>query len=259
MDSTKVSTIGRRQNIVRKVVDLGSVQVADLVEIYNVSAVTIRYDLNYLHKKGLLVRTRGGAIAKNDITQELSIKDKYTENLNLKKKLGLAVAQLISDGESIILDSGTTTAEVANCLHDFEHLVVMTNGLNVAQNIMNMEGVEVLMTGGTLRKKSLSFYGSQAEASLAQYSFNKVVLGADGFDIEAGLTTFFEPECILNRAMCMVAKEVIVVTDSSKFNRSSVYKIRKLNEIDVLVTDSGISDAMVKSLKEQGVKLIIVD
>ena len=135
----------------------------------------------------------------------------------------------------------------------------MTNGLNVAQNLIDATGVEVLMTGGTLRRKSLSFYGRQAEESLQRYHFDKVFLGVDGFDFQVGLTTHFEQEAILNRLMCDVSKEIVVVTDSSKFNRSGVHKIRGFADINILITDIGIPDAFAQALEKEGVRIVIAD
>lgn len=254
-----MNTIERRHDIVQMALDIGKVQVDDLVQKYGVSAVTIRADLNILDQKGLLVRARGGAVASNMITQELSIDEKTSEQLAVKRRLAEVACNYISEGDTIVLDSGTTTAEIARCLHNFRRLVVMTNGLNVAQNLVKAEGVEVLMTGGTLRKKSLSFYGRQAEESLQRYHFDKVILGVDGFDFHVGITTHFEYEAILNRLMCDVAKEIIVVTDSSKFNRSGVHKIRGFGDIDILITDEGIPDTFAQSLENDGVRIVIAN
>ncbi|WKE65884.1 transcriptional repressor AgaR [Gallaecimonas kandeliae] len=254
-----MNSIERRHDIVQWALKEGRVEVEALAARYGVSTVTIRTDLNQLHDKGLLVRARGGAVASNKITRELSVSEKHQERLDTKRRLALAAAKEIREGEAIILDSGTTTAEVALCLHHFKRLVVMTNGLNVAQNLVDAPGVEVLMTGGTLRKKSMSFYGRQAEESLLRYRFDKVVLGVDGFDFHAGITTHFEYEAILNRQMCDLAREIVVVTDSSKFNRAGVHQIRAFGEIDTLVTDSGIPDSFAQALKDAGVKLVIVD
>lgn len=252
-----MNTIERRHDIAQIALQLGKVSVPELVAKYEVSAVTIRADLNYLHDKNLLIRTRGGALASNRITKELTLDEKHCERLEIKRKLALLACQQINEGDALILDSGSTTAEIALCLHTFRRLVVMTNGLNVAQNLLNASGVEVLMTGGTLRKKSLSFYGRQAEDSLERYHFDKVILGVDGFDFQAGISTHFEYEAMLNRVMCKVAREVIAVTDSSKFNRSGVHKICGFADVDLLITDDGIPDAFAQALEQDGVRIII--
>lgn len=258
-DKAAMNTIERRHDIVQSTLNEGRVLVPELVEKYGVSAVTIRGDLNQLHKKGLVVRTRGGAVANNRITEELSVQEKHSEHLEIKRRLAGAAVAEIREQESIILDSGTTTAEIARHLHGFRRLVVMTNGLNVAQNLVEADGVELLTTGGTLRKKSLSFYGRQAEDALQRYHFDKVILGVDGFDFHAGITTHFEYEAILNRLMCSVAREVIAVTDSSKFSRSGVHRICGFDGLHTLITDDGIPDSFARALEEEGVRLVIAN
>ncbi|WP_340679686.1 transcriptional repressor AgaR [Paraglaciecola sp.] len=252
-----MSTIERRHEIVQMTLRDGMVSVTHLANNFQVSEVTVRGDLNYLHKKKLLIRARGGALACNEVPKELSLNEKHCAQIDIKRKLAQLAKLQINEGEAIILDSGSTIAELASCLHSFERLVVMTNGLNVAQNLLNAPGIEVLMTGGVLRKTSLSFYGRQAEDSLERYHFDKAFLGVDGIDFNSGITTHFEYEAIMNRLMRRVAKEVITVADSSKFNRSGVHKICGLAEIDILITDSGIPDAFAQTLERNGVKLII--
>lgn len=253
-----MNSVQRRHDIVQTALHHGKVLVDDLVEKYGVSAVTIRADLNLLNDKGLLIRARGGALANNRVSKELSIEQKRHDNLGIKQRIATEAVCHIREGEAVILDSGTTTAEVALRLHTFRRLVVMTNGFNVAQNLLGAPGIEILMTGGTLRAKSQSFFGRQAEDSLRLYHFDKVILGVDGFDFHAGITTHFEYEAILNRLMCDVAKEVIVVTDSSKFNRTGVHRIRAFDQIQTLITDEGIPDTFANALESQGVELIVV-
>lgn len=254
-----LNTIERRHEIITQVNKLGKVDVAVLAKEFMVSTVTIRTDLNELDKKRLLVRSRGGAVVISKMTKELSVKEKQCENLHVKEKLAQAVVKLINNNESIIIDSGTTTEEVAKLLRSHENLVVMTNGLNVASELAHFVDTQVLMTGGTLRHKSLSFYGRQAEASLNNLRFDKVILGVDGIDELSGITTHFEHEATLNRIMCDVAKEVIAVTDSSKFGRNGFHVIAPLNAIDTLITDSNISPAYKDYCESQHIKLIIVD
>ncbi len=253
-----LSTIERRQEIVNETNKLGKVDVAELAEKYQVSTVTIRNDLNSLDKKNLVIRSRGGAVVNSRIAKELSVREKHCEHLLVKQKLAHKAASLVNDGESIILDSGTTTEEIAKKLHCHKDLMVMTNGLNIATELAVSDDNTVLMTGGTLRKKSLSFYGRQAEVSLTNLRFDKVFLGVDGIDEKAGLSTHFEHEANLNRMMCEISKEIIVVTDSSKFNRNGFYIINSIDSIDTLITDSRIPASFIEHLKEKRIKLIIV-
>lgn len=254
-----LNTIERRHEIVLLTEQTGKVSVKDLAEQFDVSTVTIRHDLNELTQKGLIVRSRGGAIASNRLTKELSIKEKQHDNLKVKKLLAAAVADLIQDGEAVILDSGTTTEEVAHCLSVKNDLVVMTNGLNIANELARMTTCEVYMTGGQLRHKSMSLHDSQAEERLRHFNFSKVILGVDSIDLNRGISTHFEPEAKLNRVMCNCAEQIIVVTDSSKFGKKALHSILPLDAIDVLVTDSGIPQEFVALLTKLNVTLHVVD
>ena len=252
-----MNSIERRKNILDFALREKSVFVDKLAEKLGVSTVTIRSDLKFLDHINLLVRTHGGAVLSDPLSRELSLDEKSVRKNSVKKKIAERVKELIFEGDTIILDSGTTTAELALLLRHYNQLTVMTNGLNVAQNLLGAKGVEIHMTGGKLRQKTLSFYGRSAEEQLCLFHFNKVVLGVDGFDINTGVTTHFEHEASLNRAMCTNADKVIVATDSSKFKRSSFYKIIDKEDIDVLVTDTGISDKVAQKLEDTGIMLVI--
>lgn len=253
------STIERRHEIVLMTEDVGKVSVKELAEKFEISTVTIRHDLNELHKLGLIVRSRGGAVASNRLTKELTIKEKHKENHKAKIALGKAVAELVQQGDAIILDSGSTTEEVARCLLDTPELTVMTNGLNIANELAHSSSCEVFITGGKLRRKSMSFYGAYAEEKLKYYNFNKVILGVDGIDLSTGISTHYEPEASFNRAMCENAEQIIVVTDSTKFGRRSLHSIIPINQIDVLVTDSDIRPEFVEEFERLNIEVIIVD
>ena len=148
------------------------------------------------------------------------MQERHKDNLSVKRRLGRAVADLIgNDVHTIALDSGTTTEEVALCLLDHRDLTVVTNGLNVASALARTQDIEILVTGGILRTRSLSFFGKHAEEGLRHMHFDKLVLGADGIDIGVGVTTHFAQEASLNRRMCNMASEIILVSDSSKFGK----------------------------------------
>lgn len=256
---TANKTLHRREEIVRLVSEQGKASVEELSARYTVSSVTIRNDLNHLNKKGLLIRSRGGAIACKINTIELPLQEKHTKNLNIKQKISQVAASLINNGDTVILDSGTTTQEIARRLDRHKDLIVMTNGLNVANELSRHEAIDMMMTGGHYRQKSMSFYGAQAEESLKQLRFDKVFLGVDGYDIEAGITTHFDPEARLNRLMCQGSREVIIVTDSSKFEQRGFQVILPFDQVDTLITDKGIPKRYLDELKRKGVNVLIVD
>ena len=135
----------------------------------------------------------------------------------------------------------------------------MTNGMNVANALLEAEGVELLMTGGHLRRKSLSFYGAQADLSLQNYHFDLLFLGVDGIDLERGVSTHHEDEARLNRCMCHVAERIIVVTDSSKFGRLSLHKIIDTRRIHPLITDDAIAAETLAGLRQAGIEVLLVE
>ena len=253
------SAVERRMEIVNVVNRDGKARVEDLAAQFDVSSVTIRSDLSFLEKNGYVVRSHGAAIPNTGVIAELTVHEKRRQNAGIKSLIGQAAAKLIESGDTVILDSGTTTREIASSLKSLEDVVVRTNGLDVAMELASAPGVEVLMSGGVLRKNALSFSGSQAEHSLKNYRFDKVFLGVDGFDLRAGITTHNEQEASLNRLMCEISEQVIAVADSSKFGKRSCHMIREFGNIDILVTDSDIPEDYVQGLRDMKVDVIIVE
>lgn len=251
--------VERRMEIVSIVNQEGKARVDDLATRFNVSSVTIRSDLNFLEKNGYIVRSHGVALSNTGVIAELTVHEKRRQNSGSKSLIGQAAAKLIHNGNTIILDSGTTTFEIASNIKSLSDVVVMTNGLDLAMDLASSSGIEVLMSGGVLRKNALSFSGSQAENNLKNYRFDKVFLGVDGFDLKAGITTHSEQEASLNRLMCNISEQVIAVTDSTKFGKRSCHMIREFGNIDILVTDSGIPDEYLQGLREMKVEVIVVD
>ena len=247
-------TSERREQIIQRLRQQGSVQVNDLSALYGVSTVTIRNDLAFLEKQGIAVRAYGGALICDSTTPsvEPSVEDKSALNTAMKRSVAKAAVELIQPGHRVILDSGTTTFEIARLMRK------QTNGMNVANALLEAEGVELLMTGGHLRRQSQSFYGDQAEQSLQNYHFDMLFLGVDAIDLERGVSTHNEDEARLNRRMCEVAERIIVVTDSSKFNRSSLHKIIDTQRIDMIIVDEGIPADSLEGLRKAGVEVILV-
>ncbi|MBY7874406.1 DeoR family transcriptional regulator [Vibrio fluvialis] len=248
----------RRQRIMSHIQQYGSGKVDDFALTFNVSAVTIRHDLNVLEKEGCVFRCYGGANLNPNFAFDQPLHRKDQLNRTTKQMIALAAAQLISDGEAVILDSGSTIALMPQHLTQ-KKLVVMTNALNTAYQLSHNDNVELHVIGGSLRRASCSLTGHHGEQHIRSYLFDKLFLGVDGFDLHAGITTPDSHEAQVNRAMCDVARQVIAVTDSSKFGRKSFCLIRAANQIDVLVTDSLIPHATHQALLGMGVDVIIAD
>ncbi|MBD1557479.1 DeoR/GlpR transcriptional regulator [Vibrio sp. S9_S30] len=251
-------TSKRRESILSRLNLNGSVSVNELSELHDVSLVTIRNDLDYLDEKGLLIRSHGGAIRNQSSLAESSNKIKLTHHTPEKLAIAKEAVKHIHPKDAIILGAGTTTEYIAKLIADKSDLVVMTNGLNIVSTLANSSGLDVMITGGTLRCDSQSFYGPQAESSLKDYHFDKIFVGVDGIHLDYGITTHSEHEARLYRVMCESIKTTIVVTDSSKFGKVSVYKVIPCNAVDILITDSGISEEHKQALTEQNITVIIV-
>ncbi|BDU40009.1 transcriptional repressor AgaR [Vibrio nigripulchritudo] len=251
-------TSKRRESILNRLNLNGSVSVGELSELHDVSLVTIRNDLDYLDEKGLLIRSHGGAIRNQSSLAESSNKIKLTHHAPEKMIIAKEAVKQIEPKDAIILGAGTTTEYIAKLIAEESDLTVMTNGLNIVTALSASPGLDVMITGGTLRCDSQSFYGPQAEASLKDYHFDKIFVGVDGIHMDHGITTHSEHEARLYRFMCESIKKTIVVTDSSKFGKVSVYKVIPCSTVDVLITDSGISEEHKQSLIDQNVEVIIV-
>jgi DeoR family transcriptional regulator of aga operon len=255
MTVVRRDTSERRSKISAMMRKRGSVQVLPLAKQFGVSTQTIRKDLQYLVDKGVATRAYGGAICASvtEVASEPAIEVKRGSHPEEKDEIGVLAASLVEPGDSIILDSGTTTAYIARHLPDRDDITVVTNDFGVLVELEQKENLQIVMLGGSLRRKNMAFYGAQAEEAIAGLLINKLFLGVDGFDLSKGVTTHFEPEAILNRRMVEVARSVIAVTDSSKFNRMCLHHIVDIERIDILVTDAEAPRPVLEECRERGV------
>ena len=251
-------TVSRRKKILERVQETGEVLITGLSKEFDVSEVTIRKDLEYLEKKNLLIRARGGAIhseGRVGMDQRLTEKNKlHTEE---KAAIGKKAASLIREGETIIIDSGSTTAEIIKHLGSFRQLNVITNALNIVNLLMGHPNVNVIIPGGYLRQNSMSLVGPLAERNLQGFYVDKLFLSTDGFDTDHGIYTPNIDEAHLNATMINISKEVILVTDSSKFKRKSLALICTVDKLGTVITDNGIQSDDRSKLEAAGVDVII--
>ena len=247
----------------RKILDLleqkGQITVRDLVERFDVSAVTARADLDALASTGSAVRSHGGAVRQMEASQDYPLRFKETLHRGEKIKIGRAAAELVRPNEVIILDSGTTTAEVARHLkaRKIQPVTIITNALNIASDLLDAQGISVMVIGGLMRPISCSFVGPQAENMLKEFHADRLFLAVDGFDLEIGASTPDVFEAQLNGVMMRVAKEVNVVADSSKLGRRSVSRIGPLEKVHRLITDSHAPAEFVEALRKKGVDVVV--
>ncbi len=253
------STVSRRAKILEELELNGQVSVSELSKKFKISEVTIRNDLTHLEKQNMLIRARGGALKIKFYRMGIdpSFSEKEKEFLKEKQAIAKAAVKLINEGDTIVLDSGTTTTEVAKNLDQFQNLTIITNALNIASILAEYEGFNIFMPGGSLRKKSLSLVGVLADESFEKFYCDKLFLGADGFDTTHGLSTPNSEEAHLNQIMIKIARKVIVVADSRKFERRRFAFIGPISDVNVVVSDSGIKEEDKNRLEKSGVQVII--
>ncbi|SHE84042.1 DeoR/GlpR family DNA-binding transcription regulator [Flavisolibacter ginsengisoli] len=252
------SLTDRHQHIITKLRKEGNVKVVDLCSELNVSSVTIRKDLKLLEDKHLLFRTHGGGTMSNPYTADKPVKEKEKIQSGEKSNIGEAAANLVEPNDCILIASGTTVLSLARNIYPKGSLTVITAALNVAMELIRHPEIEVIQLGGILRKSSSSVTGSYAEKILEDFSCSKLFLGVDGIDLEFGLTTTNMMEAQLNKKMIKASQKTIVLADSTKFGKRGFGRICGLEDIEQIITDSGISDHMVESLKGMGIEITIV-
>jgi len=224
------------------------VKVGDLSQRFEVSESTIRRDLQELEKVGLIQRTHGGAISVQS-SFELSYQEKEIRFYDEKQKIARAAVDLVKDGETVFLDTGTTTLQIAFALRG-KTITVATNSMDIAQVFAEDTQVEVIVLGGSLRKNIRSLVGFLTNEMLARLHFDKVFLAANAVDPDLGVTTPNLIEAETKRHMVKAGKEVILVVDHSKLWEKAMCKICSLSEINLLLTDDGLEEADVKRLSQ---------
>ena len=250
----------RRALILRMLEHKEEVSVVEISRETGISEVTIRKDLTILQNRHLLLRTRGGAMRKpvENTNEDTAIERKRMFNVREKERIGAEAAKLIKNGDYIMLDSGTTTLEVARHLDKFHDLHIVTNAMNIAIELMAYKRFDVVLLGGNVRQQSLSTVGPLALNVLRNFTRYKLFLGVDSFSLENGISTPSLEEALLNQIMIQQADKVIAVFDSSKFNKRSYSHVADVGELDCIVTDRAIPVGMASKLKAAGVEVRVV-
>ncbi|WP_441250791.1 DeoR/GlpR family DNA-binding transcription regulator [Kitasatospora sp. McL0602] len=244
----------------------GKLEVDEAAEALDVSAATIRRDLDQLARQQMVTRTRGGAVAHN-VSYDLPLRYKTARNADAKQRIGAAVAALIAPGEVVGLNGGTTTTEVARALavrpeaeraEPGQMLTIVTNALNIANELTVRPQVKIVLTGGVARPQSYELIGPLAGLVLAELALDVTVLGVDALDAEHGATAHHEGEASVNRLLAERARRVVVAADSSKLGHRAFAKICGLDRIGTLVTDEAVSPEVAAAFTEAGVQVIAV-
>lgn len=250
----------RRQKIFELIREDGHAKVVNLSRIFKVTEVTIRQDLERLEKEGFLIREHGGAYLKNiDLNVRNFLLQNQEKNPEEKKAIAKKAAEFIHDGDAIILDSGSTTTELAKLIGVHRNLTVITNALNIALMLGAQAGINVNVTGGEFKPPTLSLTGQKAADFFQNLHVDKLFLATAGIALKSGLTYPGITDICVKRAMIESANETYLVADSTKIGKNSFASLGPLSLIDYLITDSKIRPEDIEWLKTYDVKFVIAE
>ena len=236
----------------------GSVSVTDLSERLNVSEVTIRKDLTALESQNKLYRTHGRAIPISPYIGDRHVNEKEKQFVAEKRSVGKLAAGLVDENDSILIASGTTILFAAREMITKRNLTVITASVSVSSILSQNKYIDVVQLGGLVRESSVSVVGSFAEKMLGYFNCSKLFMGADGVDLEFGVTTTNMMEANLNRMMMDASQKTILLVDSSKFGKKGFSKICNIDMIDQIITDENIPQSYLKNLQELGIEVTVV-
>jgi len=247
----------RRQKIFELLKEDGSAKVNRLSRIFKVTEVTIRQDLEKLEQEGLIIREHGGAFLKNMQDNVRSFTPLNADNMDKKTAIGRKAASLIENGDTIILDSGSTTTEIAKQILGKKGLTVITNALNIALLLGADPGIEVMGTGGEFKPPTLSLTGQKAADFLENIHVDKLFLATAGISLRSGLTYPSISDITVKKAMIDAADITYLVADSTKIGKNSLASLGALSLIDYLITDQDIDPKHLELFIENQVEVIL--
>ena len=242
----------RHQLILQSLEQHSEVQVSTLAVELDCSEMTVRRDLETLERIGGLRRVHGGAVRMYLSAEEAPYGIRSLENTEIKATIAAAAVALLAEGETVILDGGTTAMEVARALHD-RRMTVMPLALRPVFELEGCPGIRLLLPGGEVRPNELSLVGSLTECAFSELRFDTYVMGICGIDAKAGVTTHLLAEAAVKRAAAGTSRRVIAVADGSKLGQVAFGHVCDLTELDVLVTDAAAEERIVDELILAGV------
>lgn len=254
-----LSVAERHKYILDHLNKYGFVRISDVANELGVTKVTIRKDVKILESKGLLYKVHGSARSANPHVADTDVHVKGNIHREAKERIAVKATELLEDNDSIIMASGSTIFAFAEAIRQNfrSRLNVVTTFLKTSVLLNDVEDINVVQLGGCVHKKSLSAIGSYAETALSDFSCSKLFFGVDGIDLEHGITTSTIEEAKLTQTMMRSASKIIILADSSKFGQRGFGRICSLEDIDVIVTDAGVSEQAMAMAEEAGVDLII--
>jgi DeoR/GlpR family transcriptional regulator of sugar metabolism len=249
----------RQEKIHQLVQQTGQVTVAELCAQFEISEATARRDLEELATRGVLHRTHGGAIRPEPGGSQPPVLQRMSEQAEAKDRIGKAASELIADGETVFIGSGSTTLAVARHLRQRRGLTVISNSLPVINLLADDPNVTLIILGGLLRQSEQSMIGHITEQALTELRADKVILGMYAVHLEQGLTNDCLPETMTDRAIVRLSAQVILVADHTKFGQVAPAFVAPLSVVDAVVTDAGIAPEIVNALDEIGLRVIVAE
>jgi DeoR/GlpR family transcriptional regulator of sugar metabolism len=248
----------RQQRLLRYIEQQQRITVNQIVERFEVSLATARRDLEALADQGKVQRVHGGAIAVRQAPPEPPVLQRTSEQSSEKVRIAQAAVDLIKDGETIFLSSGTTVLEVARRLRGKRNLTVITNSMLVVNELADAAEISLICLGGMLRRSEMSLIGHITELALGELRADKVIVGIRSIDAVQGLTSAYLPEAMTDRAILKIAREAIVVADHTKCATVSTAVVAPITSIHTLITDTGAAPEFIQAVQGQGVRVLVV-
>lgn len=258
MTKMTYSGLERREQLIRFAQTRERVTIEEVCTQFNISAATARRDLQLLEEEGKLRRFHGGAIASTSAPPEPPFTERARAQAAEKRRIGQAAAALVSDGDTILLSSGSTVLEVARNLRGHRGLTVVTNSLLVMNMLSDVSSITLIALGGMLRPSEQSFIGHLTEQSLNDLRVGKVIMGIRAIDIETGLTNDYLPETQTDRKILSITRHVILVADHTKCARTSSVFVAPLTAVNTFVTDNLAPPEFLSALRERGLEVLAV-
>ena len=247
----------RQQKIISLLDQTGRISVAELSQMFGVSEVTIRLDLQTLAEQDLLVRTHGGAVLLPR-TPELSLNLRRRQQVAAKERIGVEAAKLVSIGDAIFLDASSTALAIANQLYSFRDLTVLTHSLAVAQTLLDIPGVTVVVLGGVLQRDTVSLMGAEGLGLLRKYNIATGFFGAHGLSFPEGLTDVSAGEADIKREVVGACRKVIAVIDATKWGRVGPASFARPQDLHSIITDQQAPADLVRQARDSGIQVVQV-